>query len=112
MMGQSVYLVSSLQSLDPAVLKIIKRHNVKTSHFREIVDHVNSRGGISGTEIILGLPGETKESHARYLKELFEWGVSYIICYNCLVINVSEMSLPFYRNKYQISDINEVPSPR
>jgi radical SAM superfamily enzyme YgiQ (UPF0313 family) len=101
-MGQSEYLVSSLQSLDPEVLRIIKRHNVDPRHFRNIIDHVNAKGGVSGTEIILGLPGETKESHAHYLKELFEWGVSYIICYNCLCINGSEMTLPEYREKYAI----------
>jgi hypothetical protein len=101
-MGQSEYLVSSLQSLDPEVLRIIKRHNVDTQHFRNIIDHVNQKGGVSGTEIILGLPGETKESHAGYLKELFTWGVSYIICYNCLTINGSEMTLPEYRKKYSI----------
>lgn len=101
-MGQSVYLVSSLQSLDPQVLKIIKRNNIDPSLFREIVDHVNEKGGVSGTEIILALPGETKESHAYYLRKIFEWEVSYIICYNCLVINGSEMALPEFREKYQI----------
>lgn len=101
-MGQSEYLVSSLQSLDPEVLKIVKRQNVDTQHFRNIIDHVNQKGGVSGTEIILGLPGETKASHAKFLKELFTWGVSYIICYNCLTINGSEMTLPEYRDKYQI----------
>jgi radical SAM superfamily enzyme YgiQ (UPF0313 family) len=101
-MGQSVYLVSSLQSLDPEVLKIIKRHNIDPKLFREIVDHVNEKGGVSGTEIILGLPGETKQSHAYYLRHIFEWGVSYIICYNCLLINGSELALPEFREKYQI----------
>lgn len=101
-MGQSVYLVSSLQSLDPEVLRIIKRNNIDPSLFREIVDHVNEKGGVSGTEIILALPGETKESHAYYLRKIFDWGVSYIICYNCLIINGSEMALPEFREKYQI----------
>lgn len=101
-MGQSVYLVSSLQSLDPVVLENIKRQNVDSAHFRGIVDHVNEHGGVSGTEIILGLPGETKESHIRYLRELFDWGVSYIICYNCLLINGSELTLPDYREEYAI----------
>jgi len=38
------------------------------------------------------LPGETKESHIKTLKQLFDWKVSYIICYNCLILKGSELS--------------------
>jgi signal transduction histidine kinase len=48
---------------------------------------------MSGTEIILGLPGETKASHLESLRQLFDWDVSYIICYNCLILDGSELSL-------------------
>ncbi|MCX5811396.1 MAG: radical SAM protein [Proteobacteria bacterium] len=101
-MGESAYLVSSLQSVDPVVLKNIKRNNIENDHFREIIDHVNEAGGISGTEIILALPGETKESHLNSLRMIFGWNVSYIICYNCLLINGSELTLPEEREKYRI----------
>jgi radical SAM superfamily enzyme YgiQ (UPF0313 family) len=101
-MGESAYLVSSLQSVDPIVLKNIKRNNVGNDHFRDIIDHVNEAGGISGTEIILALPGETKESHLDSLRKIFGWDVSYIICYNCLLINGSELTLPEEREKYGI----------
>ncbi|TAN45246.1 MAG: radical SAM protein [Nitrospirae bacterium] len=101
-MGQSTYLVSSLQSLDPIVLKNIKRHNIDYSHFKEIVDQTNEMGGVSGTEIILALPGETKESHLNSLRKLFDWDVSYIICYNCLLIDGSELTLPEQRGEYKL----------
>ena len=101
-MGQATYLISSLQSMDPVVQRNIKRHNIDTTLFREIIDYVNTHGGISGTEIILGLPGETRESHSENLRELFRWGVSYIICYNALIIGGSELALPSEREKYRI----------
>jgi radical SAM superfamily enzyme YgiQ (UPF0313 family) len=100
--GEATYLVSSLQSLDPVALKHIKRHNIDDAHFKEIIDHVNEAGGVSGTEIILALPGETKESHLKSLGKLFEWDVSYIICYNCLLINGSELTLPEAREQFKI----------
>lgn len=101
-MGEAAYLVSSLQSVDPVVLKNIKRNNIDNDHFREIIDYVNETCGVSGTEIILALPGETKESHLDSLRKLFGWNVSYIICYNCLLINGSELTLPEEREKYEI----------
>ncbi len=101
-MGEATYLVSSLQSLDPVALKNVKRSNVDSKHFREIVDHVNRAGGVSGTEIILALPGETKESHLQSLRTLFGWDVSYIICYNCLLIDGSELTLPEERKRFEL----------
>ncbi|MFC1624245.1 B12-binding domain-containing radical SAM protein [Candidatus Omnitrophota bacterium] len=86
-------LIVSLQSLDGSVLKNVKRINVQLSVFRDIVDKINAIGGISGTEIILGLPGETKESHINTIRKLFDWDVSYVICYNALLLNGTEMSL-------------------
>lgn len=102
-MGEATYLVSSLQSLDPVALKNIKRSNIDSKHFREIVDHVNEAGGVSGTEIILALPGETKESHLTSLRTLFGWNVSYIICYNCLLIDGSELTLPEGRKRFELA---------
>lgn len=86
-------LIISLQSLDAKVLKEVKRSNIKISVFKDIMDSVNALGGMSGTEIILGLPGETKGSHIRTLRDLFDWNVSYLICYNTLLLEGTEMSL-------------------
>lgn len=83
----------SLQSLDKTVLKNIKRTNIKLSVFKDIIDKINAIGGISGTEIIVGLPGETKESHFQTIRQLFDWDVSYINSYNIIILEGTEMSL-------------------
>ncbi len=90
---KSSNIIVSLQSLDEQVLMNVNRANIKISVFKDIMDRVNAMGGMSGTEIILGLPGETKESHIRTLRSLFDWDVSYIICYNALLLEGTEMSL-------------------
>lgn len=95
-------LCLSLQSLDEVVLKNTKRTNIKLSIFKDIMDKINAIGAMSATEIILGLPGETKESHIRSLRQLFDWNVSYIICYNALVFGGSEMASDKERKKFSI----------
>ena len=84
-------MVISLQSLDSLVLSNVKRSNIKIVKFEEIIESVNADNGISGTEIILGLPGETYESHMLTLRKLFERKVSYIIAYNALILKGTEL---------------------
>lgn len=86
-------VVVSLQSLDSGILKNVKRSNISLPIFQSIIQQVNESGGMSGTEIILGLPGETKETHIDTLRKLFDWNVASIICYNALVLEGSEMSM-------------------
>ncbi len=102
LMGEASYLISSLQSMDRNALANIKRKNIDPTQFKEIVDHVNRVGGVSGTEIIVALPGETRESHLEGLRELFRWGVSYIICYNCLILGGTELALPEQRREFAL----------
>ncbi len=88
----NVNLVVSLQSLDEGVLAKVKRRNIRMGVFKDIVERTNALGAQSGTEIILGLPGETRDSHVRTLRQLFDWGVSCIICYNGLVLDGTELA--------------------
>lgn len=102
-MGEaSIPLISSLQSLDTEVLTIIKRQNVDQTHFLDVINHINNQGGVSATEIIVGLPGETRESHVQALRTLFDWNVSYIICYNCIILNGTEMNSTEFLENYNI----------
>ena len=93
-------MVISLQSLDKLVLKNIKRSNIKLDKFEEIIHRVNSDNGISGTEIILGLPGETYDSHMDTLRKLFDKKVSYIIAYNALILKGTELDHDRQSGKY------------
>ncbi len=98
---KNINLVISLQSLDETVLEKIKRKNIDISIFKNIVETFNKEGGMSGTEIILALPGETKESHIETLRALFNWNVSYLLCYNLLMLDGSELSLQRERGEFQ-----------
>lgn len=96
----NINLIISLQSLDEQVLKAIKRQNIQISFFKDIIEKINKENAISGTEIILALPNETKKSHLDSIRKLFDWNVSYIICYNCFILEGSEMSLLRERGEF------------
>ena len=60
---------SAVQSTDPDVLKSIKRSNISSEAYKEVIDFGNSIDTYKTyTEIILGLPGDTKQKHFESLR--------------------------------------------
>ena len=64
----------SLQSMNEETLVSIERANMKLNKFREILDLCNEQQIPSYSELILGLPHETKETWLRGLCKLIESG--------------------------------------
>ena len=64
----------SLQSMNEETLVSIERSNMKLNKFNEILDLCNEQQIPSYSELILGLPHETKESWIRGLSKLLEAG--------------------------------------
>jgi radical SAM superfamily enzyme YgiQ (UPF0313 family) len=102
MLGDMVEITMSFQSLDDDVLRNIKRANIKTSTFIQIQNHFAKEDVISSSEIILGLPGETKESHLNALRRLFDISAGTIHCYNLRALNGSVLNTRQQRTKYGI----------
>ncbi len=93
-------VTSSFQSLDPQVLANIKRTNLTYEQFRDIQEHFAAQGVASHTELILGLPGESKATHLDALRRLFDTNIANIVCYNLRMINGSEMATAASRKKW------------
>lgn len=71
--GASNYGIQlSLQTMDDNTLDIIKRKNLKINNIREIVSMARSKNVPIGTELILGLPGETLESWKNSMWKVLE----------------------------------------
>ena len=67
-------LTFSVQSMNPETLKVIKRHNLSTSDAKHLFE-LSARKKIQFyTELMLGLPLETKESWTNGINELLEMG--------------------------------------
>lgn len=95
-------LTVSVQSLDPGVLEIIKRTNLKQHKIKEIFDLAQANQIPVYTEVILGLPGETLESFKRTVFSLIEsnnhHGIEII---QCQVLENAELNL-LQRKLYNI----------
>ena len=62
------------QTLSPEALENIGRKNLTMEHFSGLMEKYNAVGIPTYSELILGLPGETKESFCRGLCKLLESG--------------------------------------
>ena len=96
----------SFQSLSPIVLENIGRKNISLAHFRELMNEYSQLGISTSSELILGLPGETKESFTRGLCDLLEYGQHKAIqVYTCDLLVNSEMGSPEYIEKFGIETV-------
>ena len=62
------------QTLSPVALENIGRKNLTMEHFSALMEKYNAVGIPTYSELILGLPGETKDSFCRGLCKLLESG--------------------------------------
>lgn len=77
----------SVQSMDRAVLRNIKRDNIKLDHYRAIADELNAQGRPQHAELIIPLPEETFQSHLASLKGLLDSGVGNIVTHTLQMLH-------------------------
>lgn len=90
----------SVQSMDEVVLDNIKRTNIKLQDMMDIQASLTANHLPSKSEIILGLPGETYESHIRSIADLVTAGVDTITAYTLMLLNGTDMNTPEERKKW------------
>ncbi len=92
----------AFQSLDPLVLKHIDRSNIPLSNTKEMLDFYKEKGRKAKTDILLGLPMETKESHLNSLKEVLDYDFDVIKGANTIMLPSAPMASEESRKKYKI----------
>ena len=91
------------QTLSPEALKNIGRKNLTLEHFSSLVHRYNEAGIPAYSELILGLPGETRESFCHGICRLLESGQhNSLNVYHCEMLPNAEMSDPAYIKKHGI----------
>src|SRR6185369_11162088 len=91
----------SMQSLDPATLKNIKRDNISLETYFELARRFTADKVETYSDIILGLPGETYESFRNGVDKLIRLGQHNRVQFNNLtILPNAEMGNPEYLDRF------------
>lgn len=93
-------MTSSVQSLNPTVLKNIRRDNISLDTYAEVQKELHSKGMQSYGELILCMPGETKESFMDAVDKLIETGVSRVAAHQLMLLHGAPLSNPDQRERF------------
>ena len=92
----------AMQSLDEDVLKNIRRDNISVSKLLDLMKFYRGRGLNVTTDILLGLPGETRESHYESLRECIDYGFDSVKGANLILLPGTEAEQVEVREKFRI----------
>lgn len=87
----SLRISGSVQSLDETVLANIKRRNVDTESILQLATAGSSLNAKTYSEIIIGLPGETRETFEETVRTLINMGFTQVCIYTLILLSGSEM---------------------
>jgi radical SAM superfamily enzyme YgiQ (UPF0313 family) len=96
-------LGASIQSTDPEVLKSIRRSNISSAAYQKLIDYGNVLpDSKTHSEIILGLPGDTKQKHFESLRFGVENRVNSMRMFQAMLLSGTEMASRADRERYQL----------
>ena len=90
----------SVQSMDGDVLKNIKRQNISLEQTMALIPVIKDAKLRTMSEVILGLPGETFQSHLETIRKLVKSKIDFIVVYTCMMLNGAELNTPAERAKW------------
>ncbi len=92
----------SLQSENPETLKAIRRRNLTDDDIRSAIAWAHDLGLVVSTELIFGLPCETRASFLALLDKCARLGFDKVQCYNLIVFDGIEMNRAAYREEHKL----------
>lgn len=102
MLGGALNVAASLQSTDENVLNNIKRDNISLEALDSMRQETGEIGGETFTELILGLPGDSKKAHIKTLKDVIDADMGIIRMYQLILLPQTELNTPDTRNAYEM----------
>lgn len=100
--GHLVEPLAAVQSMDKDVLKIIKRGNIQFTTMTDLLDKWKSEHRRTNTDVLVGLPGDSLQSHLETLRKVFDLGFDIIAVGNIRLLPGSEMETDDCRNTYEL----------
>ena len=95
-------LCLALQTENPETLKAIKRVNVTEEEINNAMNWASDLGIATSTELIFGLPYETRDSFVDLLNRSVKRGFDSVYCYNLFIMDGIELNRPSVREKHGI----------
>lgn len=95
-------LMLSLQTENPEALKVIKRKNMSIEKLNDAITWGRSKEMPISTELIFGLPMETRESFLNLIDKCNEMDFDSIICYNLIIFDGIELNRTASRQQYSL----------
>ena len=102
MLGGALNVAASLQSTDENVLDFIKRDNISLEALDSMREQTGNVGSETFTELILGLPGDSKKAHIKTLKDVIDTDMGIIRMYQLILLPQTELNTPDTRNAYEM----------
>ena len=99
-LGDMFSINMSMQSMDEQVLKNIKRANIKLDHMIDVNNHLIDQGRSTKAELIIGLPGETKETFLNGLDNVLNSKSTSVTIYTLMMLHGTEFKNPNYRKEF------------
>ena len=101
-LGGSLRLGASVQSLDPEVLSNIKRKSISTEKLIQVTKQANSLDSNSYSEVILGLPGDSKVKYFNTVLSLADAGLKFIPLYTLMMLEGTELAKDEARERWKL----------
>lgn len=96
----ALVLYQAVQSLDDNVLRNIKRQTIKLEAYQQLQVHMRGRGLRSNSDLILGLPGETLDTHMQAIRKLLDAGVNQVTNFQLMLLKGSELETQEIRSQF------------
>lgn len=90
----------SVQSMDQEVLANVRRDNISVDQMLALSPTIKEAELTTVAEVILGLPGESYQSHINTLRDLVHARMEDIQIYTCMMLNGAELNTPEQRQKW------------
>jgi putative methyltransferase len=104
--GMDKGITLSVQSMDMDVLEEIKRKNLKIGDLKKFVEEYRRKKIATYTEVIMGLPGETRETFKAGITKLLKAGVhDALSIYNCGILPNAELNSQEQKSLHEIKSI-------
>jgi radical SAM superfamily enzyme YgiQ (UPF0313 family) len=95
-------MTAAVQSTSALVLKNIQRSNIKLETYAQLQREARAQGMQSYGEMILSMPGETKDSHLKGINDLMDSGVLRISANQLILEHGAPLSNPDQRQRFAI----------